>query len=263
MKRFSIKLGFILLVAVIGAVFLNKYIVKDRLTFYPKYFINLGSYLFTRIENFGGFVKKIENFNRLANENDKLRKEQKEVLNLKAKIDNLENENDFLRRAARVSQKFDYPVVYAGIFNLNLVPTGYNVLLNKGAQDGVSEGDVVVTAEGFLVGKIQKVMRNFSRVLFVSDSEFKITVKVMSSGTAGIARGALGGGMYLDFIVQEDEIKEEDVLISTGSDLFPPALIIGSVDYIETNTTQIFKKVRIRPAIKDTQLSRVLVVKMK
>ena len=263
MKRFSIKLGVILLVAVIGAVFLNKYIVKDRLTFYPKYFINLGSYLFTRIENFGGFVKKIENFNRLANENDKLRKEQKEVLNLKAKIDNLENENDFLRRAARVSQKFDYPVVYAGIFNLNLVPTGYNVLLNKGAQDGVSEGDVVVTAEGFLVGKIQKVMRNFSRVLFVSDSEFKITVKVMSSGTAGIARGALGGGMYLDFIVQEDEIKEEDVLISTGSDLFPPALIIGSVDYIETNTTQIFKKVRIRPAIKDTQLSRVLVVKMK
>ena len=263
MKRFSIKLGVILLVAVIGAVFLNKYIVKDRLTFYPKYFINLGSYLFTRIENFGGFVKKIENFNRLANENDKLRKEQKEVLNLKAKIDNLENENDFLRRAARVSQKFDYPVVYAGIFNLNLVPTGYNVLLNKGAQDGVSEGDVVVTAEGFLVGKIQKVMRNFSRVLFVSDSEFKITVKVMSSGTAGIARGALGGGMYLDFIVQEAEIKEEDVLISTGSDLFPPALIIGSVDYIETNTTQIFKKVRIRPAIKDTQLSRVLVVKMK
>ena len=184
-------------------------------------------------------------------------------MNLKAKIDNLENEIDFLRRAARVSQKFDYPVVYAGIFNLNLVPTGYNVLLNKGAQDGVSEGDVVVTAEGFLVGKIQKVMRNFSRVLFVSDSEFKITVKVMSSGTAGIARGALGGGMYLDFIVQEDEIKEEDVLISTGSDLFPPALIIGSVDYIETNTTQIFKKVRIRPAIKDTQLSRVLVVKMK
>src|SRR3989344_2470174 len=229
MKRFSIKLGVILLVAVIGAVFLNKYIVKDRLTFYPKYFINLGSYLFTRIENFGGFVKKIENFNRLANENDKLRKEQKEVLNLKAKIDNLENENDFLRRAARVSQKFDYPVVYAGIFNLNLVPTGYNVLLNKGAQDGVSEGDVVVTAEGFLVGKIQKVMRNFSRVLFVSDSEFKITVKVMSSGTAGIARGALGGGMYLDFIVQEDEIKEEDELISTGSVLFPPALIIGYV----------------------------------
>ena len=83
----------------------------------------------------------------------------------------------------------------------------------------------------------------------------------MSSGTSGIARGALNEGMYLDFVVQEDEIKEEDMLMSTGNDLFPPALIIGSVDHIEANATQMFKKVRIRPAIKDVQLGRVLVIK--
>ncbi len=263
MKRFPIKSGIIFLVAVIGAIFLNKYIVKDSLTFYPKSFINFGSYLFTKIENFGGFVGKIENFNHLASENDKLKQDQEMVLDLKAKINNLENENDFLRRAARISQKLNYPVIYAGIFNLNLAPTGYNVLLNKGAQDGISEGDVVVTAEGILVGKIQKVMQNFSRVLFVFDPEFKITVKVMSSGTSGIARGALNEGMYLDFVVQADEIKEEDMLISTGNDLFPPALIVGSVDHVEVNATQMFKKVRIRPAIKDTQLGRVLVIKMR
>ena len=249
MKRFPVKLGVILLVAVIGAIFLNKYIVKDGLTFYPKSFINLGSYLFTKAENFGG--------------NDKLKQDQEIIFGLKAKIDNLENENDFLRRTARIVQKLDYPIIYAGIFNLNLVPTGYNVLLNKGAQDGVSEGDVVITAEGLLVGKIQTVMQNFSRVLFVSDPEFKITAKVMSSGTAGIARGALNEGMYLDFVVQEDEIKDEDVLISTGNDLFPPALVVGSVDRVESNATQMFKKVRIRPAIENARLGRVLVIKMK
>ncbi len=169
MKKLKVKLGIILLIVVIGAVFLNKYVVKDRLIFYPKTFINFGSYLLTKTENFGGFLEKIKNFNRLASENDKLKQDQEVILNLKAKIDNLENENDFLRRAARVSQKFDYPIVYAGIFNLNFAPTGYNVLLNKGVQDGVSVGDVVVTAEGILVGKIQKVMQNFSRVLFISD----------------------------------------------------------------------------------------------
>ncbi len=249
--------------AVIGAIFFNKYVVKDRMIFYPKSFINFGSYLFTKAESFGGFVGKVENFNRLASENDKLKQDQEAVLGLKAKIDDLENENDFLRRAARISLKFDYPVVYAGIFNLNLAPAGYNVLLNKGAQDGISEGDVAVTAEGILVGKIQKVMQNFSRVLFVSDSEFKITAKVMSSGTSGIARGALNEGMYLDFVVQEDEIKEGDILISTGNDQFPPALVIGSVDNVEANAAQMFKKIRIRPAIKDIQLGRVLVIKIK
>ena len=263
MKHFPTKSGVIFLVAVIGAIFLNKYVVKDRMIFYPKTFIHLSGYLFTKAENFGDFAEKIRNFNRLASENEKLKQDQEIVFGLKVKIDNLENENDFLRRAARISQKLDYPVIYAGIFNLNLAPAGYNVLLNKGIREGVSEGDVVVTAEGILVGKIQKVMQNFSRVLFVSDPEFKITARVIGSDTEGIARGALNDGMYLDFVVQEDEIKEEDVLISTGNDLFPSALIIGSVDYIETNATQMFKKVRIRPAIKDIQLGRVLIIKIK
>ncbi len=266
MKRPQLKSVFILLVAVIGAIFLNKYAIKSEPVSYPKPFINLGSYLFRKAESFGGFIEKIKNFNHLASENDKLKQDQEASLSLKAKIDNLENENDFLRRAARILQKFDYSVVYAGIFNLNLAPTGYNILLNKGAQDGISEGDVVVTAEGVLVGKIQKVMQNFSRVLFVSDPEFKVTVKVLNSGTAGtagIARGALSEGMYLDFITQADDIKEGDTLVSTGNDRFPPALVLGFVDHIEINATQMFKKVSIRPAVKDVQLGRVLVIKIK
>jgi rod shape-determining protein MreC len=263
MKKLPIKLGVILLAIVIGAIFLNKYVMKGEPVSYPKPFINLGNYLFLKAENFGGFVRKMENFNRLASENDKLKQNQGLVLSLQAKIDNLENENDFLRRTARFTQKLNYPVVYAGIFNLNLAPTGYNVLLNKGVRDGVSEGDIVVTAEGVLVGKIQTVMQNFSRVTFISDSDFKITVKVLSSGTSGIARGALNEGMYLDFVIQSDDIKEQDILISTGNDQFPPALIVGSVDYVETNASQIFKKVRIRPAVKDTRLGRVIVIKIK
>lgn len=263
MKKPQAKLSVILLTAIIGVVFLNKYLIKDRLDFYPKSFINLGSYLFTNAESVGGFVGKIKNFNRLASENDKLKQDREIVLSLKAKIDDLENENDFLRHAARISQKFNYPVIYAGIYNLSLTPIGYNALLNKGIKDDVSDGDIIITAEGILVGKIQKAMHNFSRVLFISDPEFKITAKVINSNTIGIARGALNEGMYLDFIVQADEIKEEDILISTGNDLFPPALVIGSVEHVEANMTQMFKDVRIRPAAKDSQLGRVLVLKMK
>lgn len=274
MNKLSSKSGVILLTAVIGTVFLNKYFLRDKLFFYPKPFINLRSYLFTKTEKLRGFVGKIEHFNRLASENDKLRQDNEALLSLKVKIDDLENENDFLRRATRVSQKVGYPIVEAGIFNLNLTPIGYNVLLNKGAEDGISEGDIVVTSENALVGMVQKVMHNFSRVLFISDPEFKITAKVMGSGTAtgiggaplkavaGIARGSLSEGMNLDLIVQEEQIKEGETLISSGNDIFPSALVIGFVDHVESRATQIFKKVKIRPAINDTQLGKVLVIKM-
>ncbi|MBI2062194.1 MAG: rod shape-determining protein MreC [Candidatus Yanofskybacteria bacterium] len=262
MKHSSVKFSVILLVAVIGAVFLNKYAVKRELVLRPSFLISWENYLFTKAENLGGLMGKIKRFNRLASENDKLKQDRELVFSLRAKIDILESENDFLRRANRIIQRINYPIVYAGIFNLNLSPAGYDVLLNKGSQDGISEGDVVVTAEGILVGKIQKVMQNFSRVLFISDPEFKITAKVLGSNVSGIARGALSEGMYLDFIVQEDKIKEEDILMSTGNDQFPPALTIGFVDHVEANATQMFKKVRSRPAVKDAKLNRVLVIKM-
>ena len=69
--------------------------------------------------------------------------------------------------------------------------------------------------------------------------------------------------MYLDFLIQGDDIKEEDVLISTGNDPFPPGLIIGSVDYVEDNATQMFKKVRISPAVQNVRLGKVLIIKTK
>ena len=262
-KRFPVKLGLILLAAVIGTVFFNKYGMNSKAGSYPKVVINLGSYLFSKTEIFAGFTEKIKNFNHLAGENDKLKKDQNLIIGLQAKIDSLENENDFLRRSARITEKLKNQVIYAGIFNLNLAPEGYNVLLNKGVRDGISEGDIVMTVEGVLVGKIQKVMDNFSRVLFVSDPEFKITVKVIGSVTSGITRGALSEGIYLDYIVQADEIKEGDTIVSTGNDDFPPAMVVGSVDYVEISATQMFKKVRIHPAVKDVRLGRVLVVKMK
>ena len=262
-KRFPVKLGLILLAAVIGTVFFNKYGMNSKAGSYPKVVINLGSYLFSKTEIFAGFTEKIKNFNHLAGENDKLKKDQNLIIGLQAKIDSLENENDFLRRSARITEKLKNQVIYAGIFNLNLAPEGYNVLLNKGVRDGISEGDIVMTVEGVLVGKIQKVMDNFSRVLFVSDPEFKITVKVIGSVTSGITRGALSEGIYLDYIVQADEIKEGDTIVSTGNDDFATAMVVGSVDYVEISATQMFKKVRIHPAVKDVRLGRVLVVKMK
>ena len=263
MTRFSFKYLIIVLVIVVGSVFLNKYLFKNVSVFYPKFLTNFGSYLFTKTENFGSLVKNIKNFYHLASENDKLKQRLGTDLNLKAKIENLENENEFLRRSVRISQRLDYSVVDADIFNLNLSPTGYNVLLNKGIRDDISEGDIVITPEGILIGKIKIVEQGFSKVLFVSDPEFKITVKILGLETSGIARGALNSGMYLDFIIQEDEIKEQDILVSSGSDLFPPALIIGSVDHIENNPTQTFKKVRIRPAVKEVKLGKVLVIKIK
>jgi len=262
-KKTSLKSWAVLLSMVVGIVFLNKLFLKDRFVVYPKYLMKFSANLFDKSESFRYFSQKIIRINSVADENERLKQENRIVLSLKAKIDGLEKENDFLRRAVRVSEKLDHQIIYGGIYNINLSPLGHNALVNKGIADNVSDGDIVITAEGILIGKIQKTMQSFSRILLISDTEFRVTAKTLDSGTSGILRGDFTEGAYLDFVVQADTIKEGDILVSTGNDMFPGGLILGVVDYVETNESQIFKKVKIHPSIKDVQLSKVLILKIK
>jgi len=250
-------------VFVVAAVILSaRFFFKDTAFFHPIFLVNTSTFFFERFEGGRGFLEKIKKWNKLAKENDELMTDIKRVASLEAKIDELERENLFLRKSTEVIKKSEYKTATeASIFNLNLSPNGYNLLLNKGSFEGISEGDMVITTNGSLVGNIQDVQENFSRVLFVLDKKFKVTVKVLNNQTSGIARGATTEGMYLDLIVQEDEIKEGDILISTGDDLFPSALVVGEVEHVDSNETQMFKKVKIKPAINEERLGRVLVIK--
>ena len=260
MHRSSLKpIAFFLLAAFIVFI-LGVYTPLGRLQTIPRFAVNSLATLFGKLEAFNKFADELRRFRSLADENSNLKKENLDLLSRLAKLDVFEQENHFLRTALDIEREIGRDVIYAHVFNVNLGPDGYNVLLNKGARDGVNKDDIVITEHKALVGVIEEVSNNFSRVLFVFDPEFKITARVLGSVTAGIATGAYRDGMYLDLIAKEDEIKEGDVLISTGDDMFPSALIVGSVAHVEVNETQMFKKVRIDPAV-DARLGSVVVLK--
>lgn len=260
MKRPPLKLIVVFLSAAFIVFLLGQYTPVGRLQTIPRFAVNSLASLFGKFEAFNKFAGELRRFRSLANENSDLKQENLDLLSRLAKLDILEQENYFLRTALDIEQEIGRDVIYAHVFNVNLGPDGYNVLLNKGARDGVKKDDIVITEQKALVGVIEEVSGNFSRVLFVFDPEFKITARVLGSSTAGIATGAYREGMYLDLIAKEDEIKEGDVLISTGDDMFPSALIVGSVAHVEVNESQMFKKVRIDPAA-DARLGSVVVLK--
>lgn len=261
MKKSPLKLIVVFLLAASIVFILGVYTSLGRLQTIPRFAVNSLAVLFGKFEAFNKFAGELRRFRSLADENSNLKEENFDLLSRLARLDVLEEENDFLRRALDIEQEIGRDVVYAHVFNVNFGPDGYNVLLNKGSRDGVKKDDIVITEQKALVGVIEEVSNNFSRVLFVFDPEFKITARVLDSVTAGIATGAHREGMYLDLIAKEDEIKEGDVLISTGDDMFPPALLVGSVAYVETNESQMFKKVRIDPAAGSQRLGRVVVLK--
>jgi len=221
------------------------------------------SYAFVKMENIKFFTASLLGIRNTVTENQDLKKENLFLLSQLAELNDLKDENNFLRKALDIPSRFNRKVVYANIYSYHLGFNGYDVLLNKGTDDEISEGDVVTTEEGLLVGRVDKAHDDFSRILVVNDINFSVTARILNSDTAGIARGSLNQGLYLDLITQSDQVKEGDILVSSGLDLFPPALIIGIVSHVEINETDLFKKVKVRPAIEDFKAGKVLVIRKK
>ncbi len=210
-----------------------------------------------QIREFGGYIKQWKD---LASKNQELEKMLALQKAGEVSTQALKDENQNLKDALHLANRVNREVIPAGIFNISLSPSGYAALINKGTDDGVQADDIVVSPEGVLVGKVDAVFHKTAEVRLVSDPDFKITAKVFNGSVSGIARGALDDGMTLDLVVQTDDIKEGDILVSTGDDMVPSGLIIGKVSNVQVNETQLFKKVKIEPVAKISN-GRVEVIK--
>lgn len=210
-----------------------------------------------QIHEWGVYISK---WKQLAAENEALRASVERRLSTDALLRSLQAENDSLRKANGLSVRLKRDLLPAGIFDVSLTPNGYHALINKGENDGLKENQAVISLEGILIGKISALFPSSSQVMLVTHPDFSVTVKVLDGEASGIARGDLGDGIDLDLITQSDEIKEGDVLVTTGNDLLPAGLIVGTVRNVQDNDTQLFKKVKVNPAMDPGQGS-VAVIK--
>jgi len=254
-------LSFFILTALIIFI-IGRYASFGRFSIVPRFVIDSSAFIFGRFEYLNRFAGELKRFRSLADENNNLKKNNFNLLSRLAMLDILEQENDFLKNVLKIKKEISPDIIYANIFNVNLGHDGYNVLLNKGSKEGVKKGDIVITEQKALLGIVEDVSDNFSRVLFVFDPKFKTTAKVLGSDVVGIAKGAYQDKMRLELISKEDKIKEGDILITTGDDMFPPALLVGFISYVDSNESGIFKNIRINPAIEEQFLGRVIVLSL-
>ena len=160
-----------------------------------------------------------------------------------------------------IKESYRREFILGNIYGWTLSPDGYSVLLNKGSGNGVSEDDVIITDNRVLIGTVAETGENFSKILAVTDSRFKATVRVLGSNTIGIINGALKDGLRLDLIVQDEQIKEGDIIVTSGNDTLPDSLIVGRVSKVKLSGNQVFKDVLVEPAMKNTILDRVMILK--
>ena len=160
----------------------------------------------------------------------------------------LEEENRRLRNMRENSAGIAERVLVASILNVDLDPFRHRVLLDKGASDGVFQGQAILDAEG-IFGQVSRVNAQTSEAILISDAEHAIPVQSNRSGVRTIAVGTGDPAkLSLPFVTTEADLKVGDLLLSTGiGGVFPRGYPVAQITKVERAATATFALVEARP----------------
>jgi rod shape-determining protein MreC len=172
----------------------------------------------------------------------KERNQQLEKDNLFLKADRLlltqlENENKQLRELLNSQRNFSYKRMIAEVMSLRSDPFTHQLLIDKGATDGVYLGQPVINEQG-VVGQVSQVGSTTSRVLLIVDASHGIPVRVQRNDIVAIVHGSgAWNKLNLPFVQSNADLKEGDLLVTSGlGGRFPagyPVAKISRFDYQE------------------------------
>lgn len=174
------------------------------------------------IGNVTGYFSLGKVNDRLTEENIRLRRENEA---LRARISGTPAPDSALENDAL----FDY--IPAAIVSNSSDRTHNILIINKGRKDGIQEDMGVVTDMG-IIGYVQTVGENYSKVSSILDTDNMASAILLSSGTFGVLQwdGISAKRTVLHDIPVHTEVPQGDTVVSSGYSLIYPAGIpIGTV----------------------------------
>ncbi len=167
------------------------------------------------------------------------------------KSEQINQENDRLRMLLGVSSRINQGKLLVGlIIDHSPDPFRQIVRLNKGTKDGVTVGLPVMDAQG-LMGQVLTTNLTESDVLLVNDLAMQVPVRVVRTGARGILQGDGSTGLYLKFLPTTSNIREGDILESSGLDArYPSGIPIAEVITVNSQAGSIFWQISAQPLAK-------------
>ncbi|MEA5617927.1 rod shape-determining protein MreC [Cronbergia sp. UHCC 0137] len=158
-----------------------------------------------------------------------------QLLELQTRIVDLESQNQKLQNLVGYVEKETLKMrpIVARVVGRSADHWWQQVTLNRGSKEGIQEG-FIVKAEGGLVGLIESVTPNTSRVLLISDLKSQVGVTISRTAAKGVVQGDASSEGVLEFYEKVPNVKVGDLVsTSTYSQKFPAGLPIGRVKSLD------------------------------
>ncbi|PTW45205.1 rod shape-determining protein MreC [Rhodovulum kholense] len=172
-------------------------------------------------------VEGFQSYARLAEQNQELRRELRQMKAWKEAALQLEQENAKLLDLNNVRLDPSLTYVTGVVMADSGSPFRQSVLLNVGARDGIVDGWATTDGLG-LVGRISGVGETTARVILLTDSNSRVPVTIQPSGQRAILAGDNSTAPVLDFVEDPAVVRPGDRVVSSGDGgVFPAGLLVG------------------------------------
>ena len=197
----------------------------------------------------------------LRAENAKLKMKQLRAAPELLQLEALKEENNQLRRVLEAEKRLPRKAVFAEILYAARDPFSRKVVIDKGSQSGIQPGEPVIDDVG-VIGQVTRVYLLMSEVTLLSDKDQAIPLQVLRTGLRAVAYGGAEGGMLdLRFMPANADIKNGDVLVTSGIDgTYPPGLPVATVARIERDAAYAFARITLAPTAGIDRYRQVLVL---
>ena len=174
-------------------------------------------------------------------------------------------ENGRLRQLLALRDRLETPAQAAEVIYDTADTYTRRVVIDRGQMGGVEPGAPVMDEAGVL-GQVTRVFPLVSEVTLLVDRDQAIPVLNVRTGARGVAYGdpvaGHGGGMELRFMPANADVREDDLLTTSGVDgLYPSGLPVARVVRVERRADSAFARIYCMPLAQVQGARHVVVLK--
>ena len=247
----SIKLILFLVISIFFLIIDNKLELSNKVRENASYLISpIYKIAEVPVEIYYNIRTHIESKNSLIKKNESLEKKIFIQSGIIQKIPSLKEENKRLKKLLNSSNSaMSSKILIAELIKVNLSPFSNKIVLDKGSENNIFVGQVVIDSLGIL-GQVSEVNNDFSVATLITDPGHAL-LAVNARTEKRIVISGTGDNRFLKakFISLNEDVMEGDILITSGLDnIFPEGYMIGQISKINKNLQEDFLEVNVTPS---------------
>lgn len=212
-----------------------------------------------------GFTSYFTEFDRLAEENEELKRQIAEMQDELYSARILQSENEWLYKYLDLRRRHtDYVLCPATVISRQSGNYQTSFTVDCGSMSGITSKMPVITDAG-VVGYIAEAGLNWSKVVTILETTTSVGAYDERSGVVAVVQGDFAlrsdGNCRLCYLSADADVAEGDRIYTSGlGEIYPRGLFIGTVTAVEVDAATRSKTAVIKPAVNLGDIENIMIL---